>query len=50
MGARNKNFYNDYAKRIGFEDAAVKIQDLFLDGKELRLARQYHKSWLIKSH
>ena len=33
MGARNKNFYNDYAKRIGFEDAAVKIQDLFLDGK-----------------
>ena len=33
MGARNKNFYNDYAKRIGFEDAAIKIQDLFLDGK-----------------
>ena len=33
MGARNKNFYCDYAKRIGFEDAASKIQDLFLDGK-----------------
>ena len=33
MGARNKNFYNDYAKRIGFEEAAIKIQDLFLDGK-----------------
>ncbi|MCH7743677.1 MAG: LLM class F420-dependent oxidoreductase [Proteobacteria bacterium] len=33
MGARDKNFYNDYAKALGFEDAAVKIQDLFLSGK-----------------
>ncbi len=33
MGARNKNFYNDYAKRLGFEEAAIKIQDLFLAGK-----------------
>jgi len=33
MGARNKNFYNDYAKRMGFEAAAAEIQDLFLDGK-----------------
>lgn len=34
MGARGKNFYNDYAKRMGFEEAAVEIQDLFLDGKK----------------
>ncbi len=34
MGARNKNFYNDYAKRMGFEAAATEIQDLFLDGKK----------------
>ena len=34
MGARNKNFYNDLAKRLGYEEAAVKIQDLFLDGKK----------------
>ena len=33
MGARSKNFYNDLVKRMGFEDAAVRIQDLFLDGK-----------------
>lgn len=32
MGSRKKNFYNDYAKRLGFADAAVKIQDLFLSG------------------
>ncbi len=34
MGAREKNFYNDYAKRLGFEEAAIKIQDLFLDGRK----------------
>ncbi|MEX2206515.1 MAG: LLM class F420-dependent oxidoreductase [Myxococcota bacterium] len=34
MGARNKNFYNDYARRLGYEEAAEKIQDLFLDGKK----------------
>jgi F420-dependent oxidoreductase-like protein len=38
MGARDKNFYNDYAKRLGFEEAAVKIQDLFLDGKKKEAA------------
>jgi alkanesulfonate monooxygenase SsuD/methylene tetrahydromethanopterin reductase-like flavin-dependent oxidoreductase (luciferase family) len=34
MGARDKNFYNDYVKRLGFEEAAVKIQDLYLSGKK----------------
>ncbi|MFT5012002.1 MAG: F420-dependent oxidoreductase-like protein [Patiriisocius sp.] len=34
MGARDKNFYNDYTKKLGFEDAAVKIQDLYLAGKK----------------
>jgi F420-dependent oxidoreductase-like protein len=33
MGARNKNFYNEYIRRVGFEEAAIKIQDLYLDGK-----------------
>jgi alkanesulfonate monooxygenase SsuD/methylene tetrahydromethanopterin reductase-like flavin-dependent oxidoreductase (luciferase family) len=34
MGARGKNYYNDYAKRLGYEAEAVKIQDLYLDGKK----------------
>ncbi|MGO9008045.1 MAG: LLM class F420-dependent oxidoreductase [Beijerinckiaceae bacterium] len=34
MGARTKNFYNDYVKRLGYEDAAVKIQELYLAGKK----------------
>src|SRR6266700_929583 len=33
MGARNKNFYNDLVKRMGYEAAAAEIQDLFLAGK-----------------
>lgn len=35
MGARGKNFYNDLACRYGFEEAAKKIQDLYLDGKKM---------------
>lgn len=34
MGARGKNFYNDLARRYGYEAAAKKIQDLYLDGKK----------------
>ncbi len=34
MGARGKNFYNELAREYGFEEAAQRIQDLFLDGKQ----------------
>ncbi|CAN5487508.1 hypothetical protein BH23ACT9_BH23ACT9_22090 [soil metagenome] len=34
MGAKGKNFYNDLACRYGFEEAAERIQDLYLDGKK----------------
>ncbi|MBK1657710.1 LLM class F420-dependent oxidoreductase [Paracraurococcus ruber] len=30
MGAKGRNFYNDYCKRLGYPDAAVAIQDAFL--------------------
>ena len=32
MGARGRNFYNDYAKRLGFGEAAEIIQERFLSG------------------
>ncbi len=32
MGARGKNFYHDLACRYGYEEAAVRIQDLYLNG------------------
>ncbi|HIY41357.1 MAG TPA: LLM class F420-dependent oxidoreductase [Candidatus Nocardiopsis merdipullorum] len=34
MGAKGKNFYNTVARRYGYEEAAEKIQDLYLDGKK----------------
>jgi F420-dependent oxidoreductase-like protein len=40
MGARDKNFYNDYTRRLGYEDAARKIQDLYLAGKKDEAAAQ----------
>jgi len=38
MGARGKNFYNDYATRLGFGEAAKTIQDLYLDGRKAEAA------------
>ena len=34
MGSRRQNFYNQLVQRYGFEDAARKVQDLYLDGKK----------------
>jgi alkanesulfonate monooxygenase SsuD/methylene tetrahydromethanopterin reductase-like flavin-dependent oxidoreductase (luciferase family) len=33
MGSRSQNFYNQLAVRMGFADAAARVQDLFLDHK-----------------
>jgi len=33
MGSRDKNFYNQLASRMGYEEAAGKVQDLYLDRK-----------------
>ncbi len=33
MGARTKNFYNTFTRRLGYEDAAAKIQEAYLSGR-----------------
>jgi F420-dependent oxidoreductase-like protein len=38
MGARSANFYNDLAKRLGYEAEAIAIQNLYLDGKRQEAA------------
>jgi len=35
MGSKKKNFYKDYVCKVGFEEAAEKIQALYLDGKKV---------------
>ena len=34
MGSREKNFYNNIARRMGFEAEARRVQDLFLDRQQ----------------
>ena len=34
MGARGRNFYFDLACRYGYEEAATRIQDHYLDGRK----------------
>jgi len=34
MGARGRNFYNDLARRFGYETEAKAIQDAYLDGRK----------------
>ena len=34
MGAKGKNFYNDYATTLGYGDEAARIQELYLSGQK----------------
>jgi F420-dependent oxidoreductase-like protein len=34
MGSREQNFYNSLVQRYGFEDAARRVQELYLDGRK----------------
>lgn len=38
MGAKGKNFYNELARRYGFEQAAEQVQDLYLAGSKSEAA------------
>jgi F420-dependent oxidoreductase-like protein len=49
MGARGKNFYNDLARWYGYEQEAVEIQDLYLDGHKDEAAAAVPADWLEKS-
>jgi F420-dependent oxidoreductase-like protein len=49
MGARDKNFYNDLARRYGYEAEAKLIQDLYLDGKYREAEAAVPVDWLEKA-
>jgi F420-dependent oxidoreductase-like protein len=50
MGARGKNFYNDIFRRYGFEEEAIEIQDLYLDGKKAEAAAAVPSEFLAAAH
>ncbi|HET6809588.1 MAG TPA: LLM class F420-dependent oxidoreductase [Acidimicrobiales bacterium] len=49
MGARGRNFYNDLARRYGYEAEAEQIQDLYLDGKKDEAAAAVPAEFLEKT-
>jgi F420-dependent oxidoreductase-like protein len=49
MGAKGKNFYNDLARRYGFEKEAEEIQDLYLAGKKQEAAEKIPYELLQKT-
>jgi F420-dependent oxidoreductase-like protein len=49
MGARGKNFYNDLARRYGYVDEAIEIQDLYLAGQKDAAAAKVPADWLEKT-
>ncbi len=50
MGAKDKNFYNEYIRRIGYEAEALEIQKLFLDGKKNEAAAAVPDALVDKLH
>ena len=50
MGARGKNFYNDVARRYGYVDEAIEIQDLYLSGKKEEAAAKVPADWIEKAN
>lgn len=38
MGAKGANFHNDVPRRMGYDDEAERIQELYLDGKKAEAA------------
>ncbi|HMJ78931.1 MAG TPA: LLM class flavin-dependent oxidoreductase, partial [Iamia sp.] len=50
MGARGKNFYNDICRAYGFEEAATRVQDLYLDGRKAEAEAAVPTEMLELSH
>jgi F420-dependent oxidoreductase-like protein len=50
MGSRQHNFYNDAFKRAGFEDVALEVQRLWLDGRRDDAAARVPDELVLKTN
>lgn len=50
MGAKDRNFHNELIGRFGFEEAATKIQELYLAGKKMKPCTRSLMSWPMRFH
>ena len=49
MGSREQNFYNQLAVRMGYADAAAKVQDLYLSGKKAEAAEAIPQDFIERT-
>ena len=49
MGSREKNFYNQLAVRMGYAEAAAKVQDLYLAGKKAEAAEAVPQEFIERT-
>lgn len=50
MGSREHNFYNDAFKRAGYQDIALEVQRLWLDGKREEAAAKVPDAMVLKTN
>jgi len=50
MGSADTNFYNDAFRRAGYEDAAVEVQQLWVDGKKEQAIRAVPDEMVLKTN
>ncbi|MFD7943715.1 LLM class flavin-dependent oxidoreductase, partial [Streptomyces sp. NPDC059744] len=49
MGSRKENFYNRLAARMGYPDAAQRVQELYLDGRPREAAAAIPQQFLERT-
>ena len=49
MGSAKTNFYNDAFKRAGYEDAAIEVQDLWVNGKKDQAIKAVPDEMVLKT-
>ncbi len=50
MGSAKTNFYNDAFRRAGYEDAAIEVQSLWVDGKKDQAIRAVPDEMILKTN
>ncbi len=50
MGSAQTNFYNDAFRRAGYEDAAIEVQKLWVDGKKDQAIRAVPDEMVLKTN
>ena len=50
MGSAQTNFYNDAFRRAGYEEAAIKVQRLWVDGKKEEATRAVPEEMILKTN